>query len=350
MNPLDELTRVLPSPPGSEELPRQQQHKTELLTIMAADRRRRRALPNRATRGWLGPAMTAAAVAAVAVLAVTVPSLVGVGSGSPSANRRVQSGHSTQATATPSATASALPPNSGLLPTTRHWSVPASRFRSVSVNVTRGLVVVTAGTGSSAAITAAPHFTGRRAPIFTGQVVDGTLSLAAACREPDCQVAITLEVPAGVAVRATTMQGDVRVTGVHGSVSVTDRSGGMVLTDLSGRVSASNIVGDVTLTGLSGPVTASTTAGTISATDLLASQVALSSQEGNISAAFAVAPAHVTASSQLGDVVLRLPSTATYDVIASTQLGSTAVTVPRSAGSGHVIKASSRLGSITVTG
>jgi hypothetical protein len=342
VNPLDELTRMLPARPASEELPRQQLHKTELLTIIAAGRPRRRALRDRVNRGWLGPAMAAAAVAAVAVLAVILPSLAGVGSGSPSATQGVRLSQPTSTTA-PSSRGS-------LLTTTRHWSVPASQFGSITVDVQRGLVVVTAGTASAAAITAAPHYAGQ-APVLISQVVDGTLSLAAQCRNnSDCQVALTLEVPAGVAVRATAMLGDVRVTGLRGSVTATDRAGGMVLTDLAGRVSASNVLGDVTLTGLSGPVTVSTKAGTINATDLLAAQVALTSEEGSIVAVFAVPPAHVTASSQLGDVILRVPSTATYDVIASTQLGSTSVTVPRSAASANVIKATSRLGSVTVTG
>lgn len=46
----------------------------------------------------------------------------------------------------------------------------------------------------------------------------------------------------------------------------------------------------------------------------------------------------------------RLPSTATYHVIASAQLGSSSVTVPQSPGSPHVVRASSQLGSVTVTG
>jgi hypothetical protein len=348
VNPLDELTRALPEPPASEELPGQQLHKTELLTIIAADRRRGRAHRSRVSRGWLAPAMAAAAVAAVAVLAVTVPSLVGVGSGNAAASHPPRSGHSTGASVAPSGAAPA--PTGSPLTATRHWSVPAAQFGTIAISVNRGSVVVASGSASSAAITADPHY-GDRAPVLSSQVVDGTLAVTASCpQEPNCQVALTLQVPAGVAVRATADLGDVRMTGLHGSVTATDRQGGIFLTDLSGRVSASNDLGDVTLTSLSGAVAASTKAGTISATDLLAAQVALSSQAGEITAAFAVPPTHVTASSQLGDVMLRVPATATYDVIASTQLGSTSVTVPRSLRSGRVIKASSRLGSITVTG
>jgi hypothetical protein len=351
VNPLDELTRALPTPPVSEELPRQQLHKTELLTIIAAaSRRRRRALRNRVSRRLLVPALAAVAVAAVAVLAVTVPTLVGVGSGNPSASHSVRPGHSTGVTTAPSGAAPASPPTGSRLTRTWHWSVPAARFGGIAVSVNRGSVTIVTGSASAAAITATPLY-GGQAPVLSSQVLDGTMALTARCpQEPNCRVALTLAVPAGVTVRATADLGDVRVTGLRGSVAATDRQGAIVLSDLSGRVSASNDLGDVTLTGLSGSVTASTAAGTISATDLRAAQVALASDEGSITAAFAAPPAHVTASSQLGSVVLRLPSTVTYDVIASTQLGRTSVTVPRSTRSPNVINASSRLGSVTVAG
>jgi hypothetical protein len=39
----------------------------------------------------------------------------------------------------------------------------------------------------------------------------------------------------------------------------------------------------------------------------------------------------------------------TYDVVAWTQLGNTSISIPRSAGSRHVIKATSQLGTVTVT-
>jgi DUF4097 and DUF4098 domain-containing protein YvlB len=206
------------------------------------------------------------------------------------------------------------------------------------------------GSASSAAITATPRY-GGQAPALSSQVIDGTLTVTARCpQEPRCQVTLTLRVPARVSVRARSGLGSVRVTGLHGGVIASASDGGIALTDLSGRVTASSDLGDVTLTGLSGPITASTGEGAINATGLTAARVALSSQAGAVSAAFSVPPAHVTASSQLGDVTLRLPGTVTYDVTASTSLGSTSIKIPRSAGSSHVINASSQLGTVTVSG
>jgi hypothetical protein len=345
VNPLDELTRVLPKPPADQELPRRQLHKAELLTIIAADRKPRRAPRNRDMPRWLAPVMAAAAVAVIVVLAVAVPTLVGVGSGG-----RPTHSPAPRGTAPLSAGATAPPPTGSALTTTRRWSVPAARFDSVSVSVARGSVTVVGGRASSAAITASPRY-GGQAPALSSQVIDDTLIVTARCpTEPRCQVLLTLQVPAGVSVRARSGLGIVRVTGLHGGVIASASDGDIALTDLSGRVAASSELGDVTLKGLSGQVTASTGNGAINATDLTAAQVALSSQAGNVTAAFSVAPEHVTASSQMGNVVLRLPETVPYDVTASTQLGSTSIKLPRSSGSGHVVKASSQLGSVTVTG
>jgi hypothetical protein len=344
VNPIDELARVLPSPPASRELPRQQQHKTELLTIVGADRRRRRARRKPAPRRWLAPAMAGAAVAAVAILAVTVPGLLSSPSGS-------RSGSSAQTGPSAAPTAGATAPRPGSrLTRTLSWSVPATRFDRIAVDVARGSVIVVGGSASAAAITATPDYAGQ-APVLSSRVEGGTLAVLARCpREPDCQVSLTLRVPAGARVQAASDLGDVRVTGLHGDVTASSQRGRLVLTDLSGRVSATDALGDVTLAGITGPVTAQTAEGSIKASGLAAAQASLSSQDGDITAVFVVAPAQVTASTRLGDVAIRIPSTVTYDVIASTQLGNTAISVPRSAGSRHVIKATSQLGSVTVAG
>jgi hypothetical protein len=368
VNPLDELTRVLPRPPAGEDLPRQQQHKTDLLTIIAADRSLRRAVRQRAIRGWLVPAMAAAGVTAVAVLAVVASTLVGGQGQGRGAGQGFGSVHPTRRATAPSGDAPAAPPGGSPLTTTRHWSIPADLIHIVAVSVNRGSVTVTvAAGGGSAAITATPDYRGQ-AVVLTSQVRGGSLTVTARCpQEPLCEVALALRVPAGVAVRATSDLGDVRVTGLHGGVTASSEQGGIVLTDLSGRVSASNDLGNVTLADLSGSVTAHTGAGTITGTGLTAAHVALSSKDGNISAAFGAPPARVTVSSQLGDVALRLPSTFTaahsfgpfreetrrdvkYDVVARTQAGTTSVTVPQSARSPYVIRASSELGSVAVVG
>jgi hypothetical protein len=339
VNPLDELSSVLPRPPASQELPRQQRHKAELLTIIAADRPRR-LTRHRAIRGWLGPALAATAVAAVAVLAVLVSNLAGgAGSGSPAAHPGLRTGQPGPAPAGPP---------TDRLTVIRSWSVPAAQFGTVVVSVNRGSVTIEAGDASAAAIVATPDYRGK-APLITSRVRNKTLAVTARCpQEPRCAVGLTLKLPAGVAVQAESDVGDVRVTGLGGNVAASSQQGQVSLTDVTGRIAASDQLGNVTLTDVGGTITAITAEGTISAASLSAAQVTLSSQDGDITADFAVSPARVTASSQLGDVTLRLPGTVTYDVDASTQLGDTSVTVPRSATAQHIVKASSELGSVTV--
>lgn len=343
MNPLDELTSLLPAAPESQELPRLHQHKAALLRVIAAGPWPQRAWRKRSVRRWLTPALASVAVAVVAVIAVAVPTLVGNSGGRGSATYQgSRSGHPGRVPAGP--------PTGSRLTATRHWSVAAASFGAVSVSIDLGSVTVVGhGTASQAAITATPRYQGQP-PVITSQVVGGTLSVTARCpQDRHCQVQLTLEVPAAVALKVTSGQGDVRVVGVRGAVTARAGQGTITLDDLSGPVSARDELGAVNLSGLAGPVTASTSDGAITASDLAAQRVSLSSQRGRVSAAFSVAPTKVIASVQLGAVAIRVPATATYHVIASSQLGSSSVTVPQSAASQRLIEASSRLGSVTVT-
>lgn len=191
----------------------------------------------------------------------------------------------------------------------------AALFSRIAVTTPAGTITVTAGNSGSASVTAAPRYQ-HSAPVITSQLTGGVLTVAATCPRvsQDCQVSLPLSVPSGVPVTAATDLGAVR------------------------------------LAGLSGDVTVHTDQGAISAIGLAAPRADLSTDLGNIDALFWVPPTRVTASTQEGSVTIRLPSTTTYDVTASAQLGSTSVAVPQSASSAHVIKATSQLGSVTVTG
>jgi hypothetical protein len=109
-------------------------------------------------------------------------------------------------------------------------------------------------------------------------------------------------------------------------------------------------IGNIRLSGIAAPVTVHCDQGTISATGLAASRATLPTDLGTIDVLFRVPPALVTASSQDGSVMIRLPAGTSYNVAASTRLGRTEVSVLRSASSAHVIRATSQLGSVTVTG
>jgi hypothetical protein len=344
VNPLDELAALLPPAPAPRALPQRPQHRADVLTVITADPAPGRSRPVRrpAARRWLVPGAAALAVALVAVLTAVIPH--------PAAGpARPGTGPSVPAGIRPTG-APAGPPHGSLLTVPRHWTVPAAGLRTVTLITTSGQVTVTGRATRSARITATPRYRGS-APVITSQVADGTLTVTASCpQEPSCQASITVDMPAGLPVHAKSAEGDVRLTGLTGGAVASTAQGNVVLRQLSGRVTATTEQGDIDLAAIAGSVTARTSQGEISGIGLSTSSAILSSEQGDIDAAFAVAPRLVTASTQEGSVYVRLPSTGTYHVIASTQLGSRSVSVPSLPSSPRVIRASTQVGTVTVTG
>jgi hypothetical protein len=343
VNPIDELAGLLPPAQPSRELPGHARHKTDVLAAVAADAttgRPRLILRRPAVWRWLVPVSAAVAVALIALLSVVVPRLSSIQPGAPpSVPAGLRAGG-------PPAGA----PHGSQLTVPRRWSVSAASLRAVTVTTTSGQVTVTGGAGSSATITATPRYRGS-APVITSQVTAGLLTITASCpQEPDCQASLTLHVPAGLPVHARSDQGNLQLTGLTGGAVATTDQGNVTLTHLSGHVTATTDEGDIDLTAVAGTVTARTSQGDISGAGLSATSATLSSQQGDVDAVFWVAPRLVAASTQEGSVYLRLPSSVVYHVIASSQLGSRSVRVPQAPGSAHVVKASTQLGSVTVTG
>jgi len=71
---------------------------------------------------------------------------------------------------------------------------------------------------------------------------------------------------------------------------------------------------------------------------------------GAIDAAVAAAPAELVAQSDTGPVTQRVPGGTSYAVTVTAGVGQVSVSVPRSSSSGHVIRAGSDVGPVTVTG
>jgi hypothetical protein len=137
--------------------------------------------------------------------------------------------------------------------------------------------------------------------------------------------------PQGASVSATAQLGNVSVTGFSGPVHVTAQ------------------LGDIRLRRDSGPVRADAELGDIDGSALGAGSARLTAQLGAIEVAFATAPALITATDEQGTVTVRVPAGLDYRVTAHAELGTTAISVPRADGAAHVIRASSQLGSVTVT-
>jgi len=404
VNPIEELASLLPPAPPSRDLPHHDRHDADLLALIGADQaagspqssRRQSARPQSSRHGpwwrvppsgtvtgrlWLAPSAAAIAVAcAVVIVAVAAVTLRGFsGSGSASGTHPARY---------PTAGSSAPAGRSGSsLTATRHWTVPAAAIGAVVANSDDGTVVVTGAATSTASVTAIPTYHGRP-PTISSRVSAGTLTVTARCpaQEQNCQVTLHLTVPFREHVVANSGQANVGLAGLTGGGTATAGQGNITLSKVSGRMTAiagqGNIIanrisgtltaragqgnigitgltgrlaanagqGNITLTGIAGTMTAEAGQGSITATGLAARQATLTSGQSNIDATFSQPPALVVATCQMGSVTLRLPGNTSYAVTASAQMGSTSVRVPQSASSAHVVKATSQMGSVTVTG
>jgi hypothetical protein len=189
------------------------------------------------------------------------------------------------------------------------------RITTVVINGGSGSIVVTGTNHGAIRVSQQPSYSNSKKPPVTTRTVSGsTLTLAYTCpTELVCGVAYDVQVPPGVAVRASTREGS------------------------------------ITLTSVTGPVTARTVAGFISATSLASPSATLKSSAGGIDASFTAPPASVQASTTAGPIFLAVPNTVSYKVNGHTYIGKTTVTVHQATASTHTITAHSDLGSITIS-
>jgi hypothetical protein len=146
-----------------------------------------------------------------------------------------------------------------------------------------------------------------------------------------CSGTLVVEVPAGVALTIRNGVGDVH------------------LSDLSMAVDLTSSVGDVDLSGLSGPVTVTDDIGNISGTDLRSPAVTAKGQNGDVSLAFSAVPSLVSAASDNGNILVRVPGTASYNVEAAANNGNRIQRLTSDPRSHHVIKADTINGNVLVT-
>jgi hypothetical protein len=194
-------------------------------------------------------------------------------------------------------------------------SVVSSAVTGLVLQGAVGTVRITGADRSTVAITAHLAYRGA-APVVSHGVSHGLLDLGYRCpaRSRNCGVSFDLTVP-----RALTVT-------VHWGI------------------------GDIRLGGLTGPVDVHTDVGQIQADGMSGSLIRLYTGPGMISARCTAPPKSLIARSGVGSVTVRVPATVRYRVTATTQVGSVRVTVPRAAGSGHEILASTGTGTVAVTG
>jgi hypothetical protein len=180
----------------------------------------------------------------------------------------------------------------------------------------------------------------RGKPVVSERLVGRTLQIRAQCprsifgyRE-QCRADYALEVPPGVAVRATLFDGDIRADG------------------LTGALQLSTFGGDITVTGTHGSLSAHTDQGSIVGSDLNGRDVDVKSSNADIDLRFAVVPDHVQVDTVDGDVSIAVPVAGNgadgYQVRAYTRDGRRDVNVQEDSTGRHAIVAYTVRGNVTV--
>ena len=210
---------------------------------------------------------------------------------------------------------SATPPANSIPGTHRSTAVYAitSPVSALVVTSRVGNVTVTGGSGSTASVTEEATYSSRP-PVTTRTVSGGTLTVGYTCpTELVCAVVYDIRVPRTAAVQVTAN------------------------------------AGKIVLSGLAGQVTAKADAGLITATGLTVPSVSLTTDVGAITADFAAAPATIAAVARIGAITLRVPSSASYMVIANASFGQATVRIPQDPSAPHTITATTDVGAILVT-
>ncbi len=217
--------------------------------------------------------------------------------------------------------------------TTRHHetsSYSVGGVRTLVVTAHLGDVQVVGGTSSVVSVTQHAVFQGR-APTIGHQLAAGTLSLTSHCVAGEfCSVGYDITVPRATAVRITDEVGTVRLGSLVGQATVTVDAG------------------QIDLSSLSGPVEALTRAGSIVGQHLSSPHADLRVSTGGIDVSFAAPPTAISATTDLGAVILHVPNTVAYDVTTSAGVGHIGVSVTQNTAAPRTITTRTDVGSITI--
>jgi DUF4097 and DUF4098 domain-containing protein YvlB len=146
----------------------------------------------------------------------------------------------------------------------------------------------------------------------------------------NCGAEITLAVPFGESVKASSGSGNLKVTGIGGALNLSDGSG--------------NITGE----HLSGALVLNDSSGDINVTDIGSARVRAYAGSGNVDISFSRPPDDLTASASSGNITVAVPARVAYDVIADASSGTEQVDVPTDPSSHRVIHLDAGSGNIRV--
>jgi hypothetical protein len=146
----------------------------------------------------------------------------------------------------------------------------------------------------------------------------------------ECGAELTLRVPAGEAVHASSGSGNVSASNLTGALELGSGSGNVMLSHLSG------------------PLVLSDGSGNISGTYISASKVQANDSSGNVDLSFDHPPGDVDVSDGSGNINVVVPANVSYSVVANASSGSTNIRVPTNSLSHNVIHLSAASGNISV--
>jgi hypothetical protein len=171
---------------------------------------------------------------------------------------------------------------------------------------------------------------------WTAELEGGMLVVTGSCREQgfslfDCEVDLTLDVPAGIPVSVQSHTGDVDVDGAFSDVR------------------ARTNTGDVVVRRAAGPVDIRTNTGDVRSLATAASAVSAETTTGDVRLVFDVPPRTVSTETNTGDVAVLVPDDGrVYGVVTDTQTGDETVEVSNAAGAPNQIIARTDTGDIRV--
>ncbi len=202
--------------------------------------------------------------------------------------------------------------------------------RALVVTAHVGDVRITGGTVLAVSVTQHVVFRGA-APTVRHRLAAGTLRLDSHCPAGDiCTVSYVITVPRAITVR------------------VTDDVGAVRLSALAGPVTVAVDAGQIDLSSLSGPLQATTRAGSIIGRNMSSPRVALRVSTGEIDVSFAAAATAISATTDVGAVILRVPDNVPYHVVTSAGVGHIGVSVTQDTAAPRTITTQTTIGAITI--
>lgn len=211
-----------------------------------------------------------------------------------------------------------------------HTIRPAAAVTRIEIDIDAGTITTRPGEELTVAV-------GRRSgwlaptPSTRSDIVDGVLEVTGTCTNLGlgrCDTPVSVDIPPGVPITATTGAGNIDVTGATAGADLHAGAGGIRVDDVAGPLRLRTAAGSIDATLTSGAVEATTSAGSIAVT--------VTEDATDISA-----------TTRAGDVELVVPD-AVYTVGADTRLGRLRVDVRTADDASRHIDARSDVGEVTV--